>query len=808
MIQAALYRLAFLCIVVALLSSTVGSPHAIGQTSAQGVADEMYQVPGIDAPVSVYLDAYGVPQISAESAVDLFVGQGFVHAAYRWWQLEWARHEAQGRLAELAGPEYIARDRLMRTLGLTTLANQQRDNLSAETLQMLEAYTRGINAWLAQQPATQLAWQYTALETVFDDEINIRPWTVEDTLLVQLGVGWRFNEFSLVAEILKDQVIAVAGPLGAMLVLPLYPYEAHPLHMQPDWQPPSALWPNTAMSTFTMPTEQDPYPVTGAGSNAWAISGRHTESGLPILANDSHLNISIPSLWYENGLHCVDITPECPYQAYGFSIVGGPGVTVGYNTLIGWGFTSAQTDLGDFYRLEINPDNPGQYRFQDEFVALQTSTETIRVRGGEAVTHEVQRSALGPVFEQFAGIPLAEPLALYWSGFDGHRAVQGVLALNRAQNWDDFTAGLSLFDIAAFNAIYADTDGNIGYALAGRIPLRAPGHDGTVPVDGTSAALTWNGYVEQENMPRLFNPPSGVVYSANNAIIRPESFEHPIASFYDYGWRAARLGTLLATQAPHSVATAQMMQRDQYNSAAAFIIPVLNTLDFDDAQINDLLAWLAGWTYQDAPDSPHAAFFNVFLDHLMRLALEELPVYEQSHAVYILSQMINGPHPLWNNAENGLAERERILALALQQADATMQTEWGTDREAWHWGDLHSAIFEPEIATVIQPADRAEATREAAIGGGLTSLNVAPWSITEGRFSVTSIASMRFVVDFANLNRGYFINSTGQSDNPTSAHYADQLPLWADGTYRETTFDTDQLVTSRAITWQLIPAQE
>ncbi len=791
-----------------ILSLLTGGP---GQ-AVRSQTDET-RIPGINEEVSIHFDAYGVPQIIATSSNDLFVGQGYVHAAQRWWQLEWARHQGHGRLAELAGPGFVEQDRLMRTLRLSQLASAELERLPDDSRQMLEAYTQGINNWLNQQPDEYPAWEYDVLAEAFGDTVDIEPWTVHDTLVLQYLVGWRFNQFSMLTELLKSEVVEVAGPLVAAIVLPDYPYDAHPVVMDPSWQP-NHEESSTSMSSVKadLPTNN---PITNhsVGSNAWVVSGTYTTSGLPLLANDSHLGIQLPSFWYENGLHCVEVTPDCPYRVYGFSIVGAPGVMAGHNQHLGWGFTSAQTDLGDFYRLEINPENPLQYRYQDSYLDMETSSEIIMVRGGEPVTIDVRRTRFGPVIEQFSGLQLDSPLALHWAAFDGHRGVQGVLAINQAVNWEEFQAGIALFDIAAFNVIYADVDGNIGYILTGRIPIRAEGYDGSLPADGFDDTFLWEGYLDQLDNPRLFNPDAGLIYSSNNAIIRPEEFDHPLATFYDYGYRAARVGTLLATDETHSVESFKAIQLDRFNSAAPAIMPVLADIDFENPEAIDLVEWLQQWDYQDEPDSPHAALFNVFLDHLIQLALEELPAYEQSHTVYLLSQMMAiSVHPLWQSQEMDISGRDAILEAALLTANDDLVARWGTDRSQWRWGELHPAVFELEIVPVIEELTGTSTIRdiaayEIALGGGLTSPNVAPWSPSNTDQRVTSIPGMRFIVDFSDFDQSLFVNSTGQSDNPNSPYFTDQIPLWAAGSYRQQHFELADIPTFSEFDWQLVPAR-
>lgn len=762
--------------------------------------------PGLDGEVTVYFDAYGVPQIFATTPRDLFAAQGYVQAHQRWWQMEWLRRVGAGRLAELVGSEAVERDIFMRTMGIRRYAERDLDLLSESGREALEAYTRGVNHWLATAPPEAHAPEYEVLRAR-GNPLEAEAWTLIDSLTIQNLQAFSQNNTSMVVELLSGLLQAEYGEMVADLILLDYPYDAHPLNVEPGWQPvPNQSQPSGWGSLRAMNPDLEPLRLEITGSNAWAVSGSRSVTGLPLLANDSHMRTRQPALWYEIGLHCVEFSESCSYDVAGFGLPGAPGVIVGHNRSVAWGFTNAQTDMADFYRLELNPDNPRQYLYNDTFTDFEVLSESIDVFGADPVEVLIQVSVFGPVFQAFDVLTLPQPMALRWAAADGNRSLDAVLEMNRAANWDQFRAAYSNFDLPGLNVVYADREGHIAYLLSGRIPLRVEGHDGSTPVAGVNDQYQWRGYLEDEDHPTLLDPEVGYVVSANNAVIDPDEIDWTHATFFDYGYRAARLETLLQQTEQHSLESFAQIQLDGYNAAAALLLPVLQELEFEQETLEDMVGWLAEWDLQNTIDSPQAAFFNMFWLHLARLGMEELPIYEGSHSVYLMERMLDAPlHPLWTNSAEGLFGRDTVIITAFEQAYAQMVREYGSDRDLWAWGELHRARFEPELMTYLDDAVLEAQVVEVASSGGLSSPNATTYDPANNDFSVTSLPSMRMLIDLSNPDASLFVNSTGQSANWQDPHYGDQSALWSAGDYHAHLFSI-QATESEAVTvWRLRP---
>ncbi len=815
-----------LLFVFPLIASLLLSPLAV---SAQTPAEKSFDVPGLDGEVTIRYDAWGVPNIYATTTHDLMVAQGFVHAADRWWQMEWFRHQGAGRLSEIAGSSLVDTDIYLRTLGLARNAQNDLDHASPDVLALLQAYADGVNTWLAGKKPVDAAIEYQFLNTLrrgsgAAEVTEIEPWTPLNsaTWLQIMSLSLSGNAYN---ELIRAQLIEIAGEDSLAALAPGYDYDNYPLIMEPGWTMPEDFpaAPNTGpvATARVLPgleTLDAMAHDVGLGSNNWVVSGARTASGLPLLANDPHLSIMMPSIWYEIGLHCTTLNDACPYDVSGFSFAGAPFVIVGHNQHIGWGVTNVGTDVQDLYELEINPDNPLQYRFEGEWLDMDVIIETISPWDADPVEAEVHLTRFGPVVDEVFGTP--DPVALRWAAAEPNRNFESLMLLDTARNWDEFQAAVADFDLAAQNFVYADTEGNIGYIMSGRVPNRVEGHDGALPVDGTTAAYDWQGFVDPMDNPRLFNPDAGMIVTANNAVLAPEDFPTVINLDWAYGYRAARISSLLQATPLHTPDTFAAIQFDNFNSGAAIVVPALAAADLGDARLNAAAAWLAEWDYQNDADSPQAALFNVFWDRFLPLVFDEVPVYEESFSMYRLSLMVGQPdHPVWANADQDTSDPGVLMAQALGDALDWMEANYGTDREAWRWGTLHVAHFLAaplgQLPQGLSPAlDQLLPlifnlfNREIETSGGGEIINATGWDVGYGSFEVNHLPSMRMILDFSDFDQSRTVHTTGQSGNPSSLHYADQMSLWAVGESHPHAFSAAAVEAGTEALWTLSPAAE
>jgi len=378
----------------------------------------------------------------------------------------------------------------------------------------------------------------------------------------------------------------------------------------------------------------------GIGSNSWAVSGALTTTGMPILANDPHLGIQMPSIWYQMDMHCMPKSDQCPYEMAGFSFAGVPGIVIGHTDKIAWGFTNTGPDVMDLFIEKVNPDNPNQYEVNGQWVDFQTHTETLNVVGGSPVTITVRSTQHGPVisdtygplkdtntdkapdfvpFKDNSGVFLPDHyvIALAWTALTPSTPFEAIWGFDKAQNWDDFRNAARNFHVPAQNLIYADTSGDIGYQMPGDVPIRKSG-DGRYPVPGWTGQYDWTGYIPFDKLPYTFNPSDGYIVTANNQVA-PNSYPYFITADWNYGFRANRI-TNLIKNAPGKIDIAyiQKMQGDDYDSNAEVFTPLLQQMSgqFSGNEAS-ALNLLKNWDYQAKSDSAPAAIFESFWGHLL-----------------------------------------------------------------------------------------------------------------------------------------------------------------------------------------------
>ncbi len=826
-----LYALS-LALVVGLLAAPWGAAahpatpavHALLPQDGTGIV-----LVGLDGPVTVSYDEWGVPNIYATTPHDLIMAQGYIHAANRWWQMEWFRHQGLGRLSEIGGSALVKTDVFLRTLGLARNAQNDLDNLDEATLALLQAYADGVNAWLGDRAPEDVAMEYGVLNQLraaagADPITTIEPWEpLHSAVWLQvmaLGLNGNMEE-----ELLRMKIAAQAGADAFPLLVPPYDYEHMPIITAPGRSVPvaemSALprMPEASFSLAALPGLENVamMKAAGVGSNNWVVSGERTETGMPMLANDPHLGIQMPSIWFEIGLHCVEVSEACPYDVSGFSFASTPFVIIGHGADVAWGLTNVGTDVQDLYLLELNEENPLQYRYDGAWRDMQVITETITPWDGEPVDLPVRLTHFGPVVNELFGVE--QPMALRWGAAEPNRNFRTFEMLARAHNWDDFQEAVSYFDLAAQNFVYADTAGNIGYIMSGRVPIRVEGHDGSMPVDGTTSAYEWQGFVDPMENPRLFNPETGYIVTANNAVVTPEMFPYTVTVDWAFGYRARRVEELLTATDVHTLESMAAIQFDNYNQAAARAVPWLQAMAFEDTELAGAVDWLATWDFQNDAESAQAALFNAFWDRFIPLVFDEVPVYRESFNLHRLETMWDNPqHPVWANAELGISDPSELAARALGEALDWMEENYGADREAWQWGQMHIARFraapigqlpeglDPRLDEML-PFLNAIFNRETPTSGGDTIVNATSWKIGSGDFEVFWLPSMRMVLDLSNWDNSLMIHTTGQSGDPQSTHYGDMVKLWAAGDYHPHRFSIDAIADAAVETFTLKPAE-
>lgn len=795
------------------------------------------QVPGLDAPVEVYRDSFGVPHIYANTPHDLFFAQGYVHAQDRFWQMDFWRHIGSGRLSELLGDGLLETDQILRTLGFARIAQEELKNFDPTSKEILESYAEGVNAYLADHQGADLSLEYLVLK-VINADYEPEPWQPLHSVTWGKVMAWDLGG-NMDGEIEKALLLGSLTPDQVDDLVPPYP-EDKPV-IVPGFEVLAEGTTNVASAESAV---EDLFQLTqtvqgkinlldqvlgargiGIGSNSWAVSGDKTTTGKPLLANDPHLAAQMPAIWYEVGLHCTQEGDDCPYQVRGFSFAGVPGVVIGHNENIAWGFTNVGPDVQDLYIEKINPDNPNQYEVNGQWVDMELVNETIEFGGGGEEQLTVRYTRHGPIlsdttyfgddFAATAGIDLPDSyaLALRWTALEPNHLFRAIWRFNRAANWDEFREGTRDFAAPAQNLLYADVEGNIGYQMPGEIPIRAKG-DGSLPVPGWTDEYEWTGYIPFEEKPFSFNPPEGYIVTANNAVADAD-YPYLIATVFAYGYRAQRIVDMIEG-APGLIDSEyiQNMHGDNMDLNAELLVPIL--LEIPVGIENDVYRdLLVGWDYQTHMDSPAGAMFEVFWKNLLELTfLDELPEGTEpgggARWFEVFADLVQRPDDAWWDipTTEPVEDRDFVFSMAFAAAVNETKAALGEDAGQWTWGDLHTLnlVNQSLGSSGIGAIDALFNRGGFRISGGSAIVNATGWdAANEEPYAVRSLPSMRMIVDLDNLENSLTMHTTGQSGHAYNPHYVDMTDPWRNIQYHGMLWYREQVEADASAYLELVP---
>ncbi|MBL8099829.1 MAG: penicillin acylase family protein [Anaerolineales bacterium] len=814
-------------------------PNTVAPQSFPQVDGEI-QVTGLDAKVDVYRDAMGIPHIYASTAHDLFFAQGYVHAQDRFWQMDFWRHVGAGELSEMFGAGQIETDTFLKTLGWRKTAEAEWEQLSPESKAILQAYVDGVNAYIKDKEATELSLEYAILGLpILSPDYVIEEWTPINSLTWGKAMAWDLRG-NLGEEIERAVLLKTLTPEQIKQLFPEYPQD-HPVivnkigdgkaNVKQDFAtdfdysslPLDEVQHNASLLDMVLGDWND-----GIGSNSWAVSGKLTDSGMPYLANDPHLGIQMPSIWYQVGLHCIEKNNECPFQVTGFSFAGVPGVIIGHNDKIAWGFTNVGPDVMDLYIEKVNPENPNQYEVNGEWVEFESYEETLYPVGGEAVTITVRSTRHGPVisesygplknegepddeefipFKERAGVELPENyvIALKWTALTPSTPFEAIWGFNKAENWEEFREAAKNFHVPPQNLLYADVEGNIGYQMPGDIPIRKNG-DGTLPVPGWTDDYEWTGFIPFEELPYTFNPAEGYIVTANNQV-PPRDYPYLVTYDWDYGFRANRILNMIQNApAKIDIAYLQQMQGDSYDANAEVFIPIMQTVDWRFPKPNEAIAFdtLSDWDYQGRIDSTPAAVFNAFWRALLINTFnDDMPeerYYPDGGSRWneIMRTMAQNPNdPFWDDKRTAdvVETMPDIIKKSFSDGVTELESIFGKDVSTWKWGDMHASTFrngtlgESGIFLIEDLFNRGP----FPTGGGEAIVNATGWSVRDG-YETNWLPSMRMIVDLGNLDNSQTVHTTGQSGHAYHPHYDDMAPLWANINYYPMWWNLDSIM--------------
>jgi penicillin amidase len=782
-----------------------------GQTSRSTLA-----LAGLKAPVEVYRDIYGIPHIYARSAEDAYFTLGYVHATDRLFEMEIFRRRASGTMAEIFGKALLNDDIFMRQLGIRRTAQEVWDgpDIDAKVRREILAYCAGVNARLHQLAGHELPEPFRTLG------LTPAPWTPVDALVFPKYMGW--DQSGTDTDVWMGMLVEKLGLATVEELFPLdRPYEI-PTISEEDWQAVSGgVRANAEAAAGVSPgfagerrgtsggipakagIQRPVFPpgfeaaalelhrrfVAGRfgsplafGSNNWVVDGKKSATGKPLLANDPHLGLSLPSIWYTAHV----VAPGL--NVTGVTFAGFPYAVIGHNDHVAWGFTNLQSDAVDYFIEKMDDQHPHQYFHRGAWHNTVRRVEEIPVRGEPPVRLEIESTVHGPLVTDH-GVRLA----LDWTGLAATPDANALAGFNKARNLREFRDALRDFRVPPLNIVYADVDGNIAMFPHGALPIRKRG-DGRWPVDGSSGDYDWAGTIPDDKLPAAINPPEHFLASANG---RPTAVGYPfyLGWMWDPSYRTRRIHELLRTHNRITVAQMEAFQMDAHDSAAESFVPVLtgayDRKPFGDETVRHAIEELRRWDFVATPESVAttiwSAWFQRFRDEVWEDDFAKAGVEHWSGGWGFAGENERQPEleileyltreipasPWFDDVRTPEREtRDDILARSFVQAIQQLVKDRGPDVAAWKWGKtnvlrLHSLTRQPALDRGGMPVRGDDYTLCPGGNGG----------------AVTGGASWRMVVDLANPTGSFGVYPGGESENPASPHYDDQTQSWAEGKY-------------------------
>jgi penicillin G amidase len=773
----------------AVLAWTWLAPSAPAATST-AVQEQNWNVAGLNAPADIVIDHWGIAHIFAANIHDAFFLQGYNAARDRLWQIDLWRKRGLGLLAKSLGPAYIDQDRAARLFLYRGGMEKEWAAYAPDSRQWVTAFVDGVNAYVAQ---VQSGARPLPVEFKLTDS---RPetWSAEDVL--------RIRSHALVSnvtsEVARARVVCAGGLKADELRRKIEPL-GHKVTIPPGLNPCDV--PADVLKDYLLATKQVDFRALTAtaqhadlsaerqlaatldtqsteGSNNWVIAPSRTATGRPILANDPHRQLGSPSLRYIVALN-----------APGLNIIGAgepalPGISLGHNDDIAFGITIFAIDQEDLYVYELSKSNPDAYRYQSGWEKMQIVRETIDVKGGAAREVELRFTRHGPVLSLDAANHRAFAMRTVWneSGLAGYF---GSSRLLMAKNWNDFKVATNAWGAPPLNIVYADTQGNIGWAASGRAPIRK-NWDGLLPVPG-DGRYEWAGFHGKDVLPSLLNPEQGYFGTANEMNL-PSGYPNErnrIAFEWTDRSRIDRINELLATKTKMTLADSMAIQTDAVSAQSRRAVALLASLSSPDAALTQALKLLEGWNHEESTGSAAAAIYEVWATkHLgkttvAKAAPEAARLIDNGQLQAVIEYL---EHPDGALGADPAAARDAILLESLKSALAELNQRLGPDMTTWSWGRLHRATFEPAVAVLADPELRAQMSVGPLQTPGSSSTPRAQ-AYRPSDFSVIAGASVRLVMDVGAWDNSVAMNTPGQSDDPMSAHYRDLFPMWAQGSY-------------------------
>jgi len=760
--------------------------------------DGSASLPGLHQDVTVERDRWGVPRVRASSVEDLAEAQGYVMAQDRLWQMDLLRRVARGQLSEILGPKTLVIDKEFRTNGFARAAERDATLLDPESRKVMEAYARGVNHFI-EQHKNALPLEFSLLR------YEPSPWQPSDTIAIS-GYMYRTLTNTWERELNRAKVAERAGPDRAK---DLFSEEAAMDHFvvgdpkviddgsqrsaadsdddddDDDMQPDTVLKARSGVLPNIATRESDPDVTSalaesvqaflseskneirqGLGSNNWVVSGAHTATGKPLLANDTHLELSIPSIWYE-----IHLTAP-GWNIKGFTLPGAPMIIIGHNDRIAWGFTNNGADVQDLYVETFNPASPDEYRVKGAWTKAQVFDETIHVKGQADEHLKVTVTRHGPIVHREED----KAYALRWTATEPSGLANSYTWLGKARNWREFRENMRRVWGPAQNGVYADVDGNIGYVMAARVPIRKKGH-GEVPVPGDTDDHEWSGYIPFDRLPQALNPESGLIVTANARVVGP-NYKPYLTDRWEEPYRTARIYDLLHDR--HDLRPEDMLkvQTDTYSYPHVFLADELlaaaRTVKPKDPRAQKLIDGLKDWNGIADADSPEVSFLHTVRRAAIDLLLEpflgkDTSLYQWRTTTFLQKILTDRPAKWLPAADKNYDE---LLSTAADIAVTKLAEQSKSEHvEDWAWKRFNSLdMFHPLGSDGL--LKRSLSITDKPQAGTVYSVRAA---------AKTHGPAMRFVANPKNWDQSIMLITAGESGQPGSSHYSDQFSYWYEG---------------------------
>lgn len=806
-----------------LLAGIVFAGYLLVMHSQPQIEGEIY-ADGISSDTRILRDEFGVPHIYADSEKDLMFAAGYAQAQDRLWQMDFLRRVSEGRLSEIFGSVTLSADKALRTIGFARVAKMITDSLDERTRMLLQAYADGVNSFIRANRENYPV-EFVLLGFAPKD------WQVEHSIGIARVMAWQLS-MGWYVDVAYDKVLDSVGYQKLQDILPRYPDDApvivkngsttqsdtltaaEAVYKRSDFRTARANSSAGILDEFVnanlLIKELIGNQGFSIGSNNWVVSSARSQSGKPMLANDPHLGHGVPSTWYEMHL------AGGGWDVTGFALPGSPFIVIGNNRNIAWGVTAVMTDDADFYKEQIKDSS---YLLDGKWEKLNWIRENIVIKDSIPVTWDIPFTHRGPIVNVLYNIPDSQlnAVSVRWLGHVPSNEVMAFSRLDQARTWEEFRKAASSFKVPGLNVVYADINGNIGYQCMSGIPVRRSGN-GISVLDGTTSQNDWSGQVPFESLPNSYNPPEGYLASANNKIAG-EWFNYFVSNYWENPSRIRRIDQYLNSKEKFGIEDFKSLQNDLYSFHAKEVVPYILDACKDDStffllpeknapnyQYYESYLFLKHWDFVMAPDSRGAAIFNVFFQKLLadlyqdemgETTFESFIKLSNVPARVTTQLLVNQQSTWWDDTRTKETEsRDMIIRRSFAGAVEFLRERFGQEPGGWTWEKLHHVTFEHPIGKQ-KPLNYLFNIGPFSMGGNTTTVNNTEFHYSDPAFKVLLGASMRRIVDMADITLPLTILTLGQSGQPYNVHYADQNTMWLHGRYKTCSMNENEIDKAR-----------